>query len=291
MQTTLQLESEVNCHNLINPPAEDRGCNVNLIINNAGSLILLTKKEVSLAETTCSLRIDDVLAMGFTSGEQYIITKEFANLLLAFNLSLKRVCMTNRRSEFSPIKTQILFELTKKLGSMVRKTARKVEVIINEDPVLILDSVRITVGISEEIDIPPIIQLFRNIQQVRKPESYESSSLHDINLRSSLRNYENGMSEFNVLFKFKSIYNALELVTNVNGENREKEKFDNEVCRLSGVSTDIVRAWRGFYNRTKHVQRNSSDMSTYSSGNKELTNYLSEIRKCTQSILLSKLVR
>jgi hypothetical protein len=98
-----------------------------------------------------------------------------------------------------------------------------------------------------------------------------------------------GISELNMLFKFKHIFNALELATNVNGKSREGDEFDNEVNELSGVSTETVGSWRKFYNRTKHVQRNPKDIETYNSGNQELSKNLISIRKCAQKILLSRL--
>jgi hypothetical protein len=92
---------------------------VDLKFTNSDSLITFTKKEVTLAETIYSVRIPDALAIGFTSSEQYILTNEFANLILTSNLLLKRACITYTRSESSSYNvTQIIPEQAK---SIVKK--------------------------------------------------------------------------------------------------------------------------------------------------------------------------
>jgi hypothetical protein len=125
---TFKLNSEIFCHSLINPPAQDRACDVTLKFNRLDHLITLTKKEVTLAETIYSINITDAIAIGFTSSEQHILPKEFANLILAFNLLLNRVCMTSRRSDFSS------YEVVRSASG-------------------ISDHVGIAVGFSEELDI------------------------------------------------------------------------------------------------------------------------------------------
>jgi hypothetical protein len=92
------------------------------------------------------------------------------------------------------------------------------------------------------------------------------------------------------LFKFKNIFNALELVTNIDGINRTKSDFDNEAIRLGPTNCSDVEKWRNFYNRIKHVQRNSGDIRMYEEGEKGVTQELLCSRKCVQELLLSKLI-
>jgi hypothetical protein len=159
--------------------------------------VTLTKKEESLAETIYSIRIADALDIGFTSSEQHVLSKEFANLILAFNILLKRTCITYRKSEFSSINVaQIVLKFTDEVRSVVRKTSDGFHALINEEPIRISDDVRIAVKISEKLDILPLIPLFKRIQQTQRFESSTLSSLYDFNLANSLKNYEIGSDPF-----------------------------------------------------------------------------------------------
>jgi hypothetical protein len=59
--------------------------------------------------------------------------------------------------------------------------------------------------------------VFRKLQKINIYGTPKTSKIHDINLMSSLYHYEIAMSEFNRLFKFKNMFNALELVVNIDG--------------------------------------------------------------------------
>jgi hypothetical protein len=84
------------------------------------------------------------------------------------------------------------------------------------------------------------------------------------------------------------MFNALELVVNIDGKDRTGENFDTEAKRL--VPANIgVKEWREFYNRIKHVHRDSGDIQAYEKGEEHLSDYLKCSRSCVQELLLSKL--
>ena len=86
----------------------------------------------------------------------------------------------------------------------------------------------------------------------------------------------------------KHLFNALELIANKDGKKREQDVFDSHVTKLSTVVQTDVQEWRELYNRTKHADRNSSDIESYVSGIKHLgIKYLIPMRKCYQKIVLS----
>jgi hypothetical protein len=70
---------------------------------------------------------------------------------------------------------------------------------------------------------------------------------------------------------------------------RERKHFDNAVSSLYPVLSSDVEGWRCFYNRIKHFQKDPSDLKRYYEGQEKLPATLPEIRKCVQSILLSRL--
>ena len=85
------------------------------------------------------------------------------------------------------------------------------------------------------------------------------------------------------------MFNALELVVNIDGKERMKDVFDAEAKRLDPINSKDVEKWRNFYNRIKHVQRHSNDIKVYEEGEKDLSDELESCRKCARGILLSKL--
>jgi hypothetical protein len=151
------------------------------------------------------------------------------------------------------------------------------------------DKVSIVVGIAEIIEEKQIVKVFRKLQKINRYGMPKSSKIRDINLMSSLHHYEAAISEFNRLFKFKYMFNALELLINIDGNDRKQDVFDAEAKRLDPTNCKNVEKWRNFYNRTKHVQRHSTDIKVYEEGEKDLPDELDCCRRCVQGILLSKL--
>jgi hypothetical protein len=48
------------------------------------------------------------------------------------------------------------------------------------------------------------------------------------------------LSEFNRLFKFKNMFNALELLVNIDGKDRKQDVFDAEAKRLDPTNCKNV---------------------------------------------------
>ena len=112
-----ELSACVYCHDLINPPTHDRSCDINLEVTNGG-LIQFTKQKLTNAGTEYLLKIPHAKSIGLT-GSEHVVSHEFDNLILAFNLALERVCMMRRGgAEFSnpsiPKKTSHSVDVTRK---------------------------------------------------------------------------------------------------------------------------------------------------------------------------------
>lgn len=281
-----ELEADVSCHDLINPPARGRNFNVDIQLINA-SFIYLKKKGATESGTTYSLNTSHPLTVGFTTSEEPIFLTEFENLLLAFNLILFRICVTSS-SQFSKynIKHKILNPKSK---YAVIKKDNKVFVNIIEDHILVSDSVNATVPLSATLEERNVIEVFQKLQKMKRFKINRQSSIQDNNLNNSLENYEKAMLDTNKISKFMHLFIALELVTNINGNNLTGSCLNNEVNNLSKVSRKSVEQWREFYNRTKHTQRNKQDIDKFYNGEKDLPDNLISIRKCVKTILLSEL--
>ena len=88
-----RVKKQLFAHDLINPPTEFSSCNIVLLADSHECVLNLEKGQVSHG-TSYTLSLEDALQFGFTSAEQSIFVKELRNLILAFNLTLSRVCMT-----------------------------------------------------------------------------------------------------------------------------------------------------------------------------------------------------
>jgi hypothetical protein len=68
------------------------------------------------------------------------------------------------------------------------------------------------------IEEKQIVDLFRKLQKVNRYGMPKPSTMCEVNLNNALRQYEAAMLEFNKLFKFKNMFNALELLVNIDGK-------------------------------------------------------------------------
>lgn len=278
------FQRDIYCHQLVNPPTHDRSCDINLQLSKSEGFIDLERRRLSSSQSIYSIRISNIEQLGFTSIEQHALEHGFRNLLLAFNLVIQRTCITDMKLD----PNYDLVTEHNESNNLVRKIDNTFCVSIVEN-IEVRDKVSIVVGIAETIEEKQIVEVFRKLQKINIYGTPKTSKIHHINLMSSLHNYEIAMSEFNRLFKFRNMFNALEIVVNIDGKDRKKDDFDTEAKRLDPINCKDVEKWRNFYNRTKHVQRNSTDIKVYEEGEKALSDFLKYCRRCVQKILLSKL--
>lgn len=237
-----EISKSVYCDDLINPPAHDRKCSINLDVANT-VLIQFIKENRTNAGTRYLLRLPQAKSTGFTSYEQNIVSHEFDNLILAFNLVLERVCTTSKSSEFAM--DSITFK--KRLqSSNVRRIGNKVIVDITDGNIDIREDVQVTVIHSAKVEERTILEAFHNLQKLRMFQINGNSSIRENNLKKSLQNYSNAMEEENMVLKFRDLFTALEVCININGIERKDGPFDNEVSNLSGTSPNTVERWRLF---------------------------------------------
>jgi hypothetical protein len=279
------IKKQIFAHDLINPPTEASSCNIELPSNSPDCMLKLEKGRVSYC-TSYTLSVEDALQLGFTSAEQSLFIREFQNLILAFNLTLSRVCMTIENFYVShgginiiPPESKVS---TERIGNQTRVNV--------EETIVLRDEVQITVGLSETFVCQSIVELFQKLQSLRGHDSHNNTTVELSNISKALREYESAISAYTRITKFKHLFNALELVANKDGKKRESDVFDLHVANLSSVQQTDVEEWRELYNRTKHADRNSADIETYLSGIKHIgSKYLLPLRRCYQDIILSLL--
>lgn len=279
------FQRDIYCHQLVNPPAYDRSCDINLQLLKSEGLIDLERKNLSSSQSTYSIRISNIEQLGFTSIEQHALEHEFRNLILACNLVIQRTCFTDMNLEYP---SSNLVRAHAETKSMVHRVENASYALIIEN-VELRDTVSIVVGIAEMIEEKQIVEVFRKLQKVNSYGIPRPSTIADINLRNSLSHYEAVMSDFSRLFKFKNLFNALELAINIDSEDRTGKNFDDEAIRLDPENCNDVQNWRKFYARIKHIQQNSAHIEAYEKGEKDLANKIEYSRRAVQKILLFKL--
>ena len=94
------LDKHVFCHDLLNPPNEIRSSYIDLELIKPVGYINIRRVKNDSAESAYLVVMPSGHDLGFTTGEQGDLENEFANLILAFNLTQKRTCMTSKKDDF-----------------------------------------------------------------------------------------------------------------------------------------------------------------------------------------------
>jgi hypothetical protein len=280
------LERLVFCHDLINPPAQSRSSYAWLDLLKSEGSFDITKLDDDSSESRYLLRIQSGHNLGFTTCEQGELENEFMNLVLAVNLTQNRICMTFRKNEFP------LYKVT------LKPSEPKVNVtklngghhIHSEENLVFREESHASVFVLGQIEEKLVSQIFKKIQRLKRFEKKQEHDLQYINLNSALSHYESGILDFNPWMKFKHIFNSLELVVNMSGgPGLTYSDFDISVARISSATRIQAQEWREFYNRLKHVQKNSRDVQMYYQGTETFSDKLRYIRPTVNEILLSNL--
>jgi hypothetical protein len=281
------LKRHVYCHDLQNPPSQSRSCYVTMKLVNSRGLMNLDRADVESSETVYMISMPSGNTLGFTSSEQSLIRNEFSNFILALNLTQKRICINNKGGDFQSDEVTLKVPETK---TSVTKSDGGFH-LDSEETIVFREEYFTGVGIWGEIDENKVVNLFQKIQKLRRFEKKDVSQLQTMNLIDALNKYESGIAEFDSLVKFKHFFNALELVINMAGTNLKGEDFDKEVEKISPISKSEAKNWRDFYNRTKHVQKDSDDINKYYYGmdTATLANTLLAIRTSLNDLLISKM--
>lgn len=141
------MTRDIFVHDLANPPAEDRNCDVELTLVGSEGRIMLTKQEIGL-QTKYLLKVPDANSIGLASFDQMDVDHGIRDLVLAFNLSLERACISTMKGEMPRPEIQIRVPEN---PVRIEHTPEGVHVLVTETMVA-RDFVHITVGTKEELD-------------------------------------------------------------------------------------------------------------------------------------------
>jgi hypothetical protein len=273
------IRRPIFAHDFLNPPREDRSCNIDIVITTPSSKLDLVKETPGL-QTRYMLTIDDPSIIGLTSSEQAMVDKAVKDLILAFNLSLVRTCLSTVGANLYPAEVETKTPETK---VTIEETPRGKNLKVVE-AIGFRDSVYITIGTREEISEQRVIADLNKIIKVNR-FSPTPSLERELNLSKALNEYEIAMSTFDRLRIFKSLYNTIEFCANWTGTDNRGPVLDANVAAITAIPQSDIEFWRDFYNRTKHVDRTTLEASTFVQGMEKLPEISPIIREAAKKLI------
>lgn len=208
-------------------------------------------------------------------------------LLIAFNLNLKRLVLTNQKASYvrpyvnaGQTCNPILTEEPRSNGGRI------IQIKLNEE-ISPQDSYSRYIELTESVGEKAVLETLRRINKLFKAPG----DLRASNLKKALERYEDSMTSCNMRSTFLSLYIALENAVNYdcNDKHCRDENFDKKASKIIGVQEEVIAKWRTRANRIKHVDSNYEEMNKYNSGMKELPTCLESLRQATNKAIISRL--
>ncbi|MGA3107849.1 MAG: hypothetical protein ABSD99_00105 [Candidatus Bathyarchaeia archaeon] len=270
------LSFKAFAHDVNNPPSMQSSCDVTLDVVNTRGVLQFSKEAVG-AQTEYKVLVQDPSSIGITSDEQEIVNRVSQDLVLGCNIILGRVALSIFRLDLAKPNVMVIASPSQ---VVVKDTPTGKSIEISEEG-HVRDEVHLTIGTREALDESRVVQVCNKLVTFRRFVIDASSSLPRANLINALHEYEAAMASVDRLLTFKHLYNVLELITNIDGTNREGFSLDNQMASDSGTPVTECEDWRILYNRTKHIHRSSTDVATFVTGLEKLTTYIPVMRQAS----------
>lgn len=281
---SFEVKRPVFAHDFLNPPAEDRTCDINIKLINPSGAINLTKESPGI-QTRYRLTVSDSSLIGLNSSDQGSIERAIKDLILSFNLCLMRSCLSTLSGELPSAEIKFLPKETK---VTIKDTPNGKHITIH-DTVRITDRVSIRLGSHDELDEKQALLNLEKIIEVNRFNPKETTPLKVLSLGKALNAYERAMSTFDRMQTFKNLYNTLEFCANWNGVDHTGPALDSLIASISPVSQADFRSWRRFNARTKHVDRTPREASRFVKGMEMLSSILPPIREAAKQLIIDRL--
>ncbi len=258
---------------LMNPPSMQSSCDIDLRLVNAVGTFQLIKENV-VGQTEYRVSVLNPPNLGVPSFEQGIINTASQDLILACSLVLQRTVLSVFKLE--PNKPDVLLApIPTEVTVKDIPTGKSIEI---RETLRIRDEVHVAVGTKEDMDEPLVQRVASQLNRLQRFKLDASSGLLKANLTNALHEYEAAMASLDSLLLFKHFYNAHEIISNIDGRDRNGSDLDLQMATITGASQTDCKNWRDLYNRTKHIHRNLADVSTFVSGTDHVTSYNSVMR-------------
>jgi hypothetical protein len=238
----MSVSRTIFVHELCNPPYSGHGVEVELNFTNGKHFEITNWKKSD--QPSFTLTIKDPKSIGLINTDAYNIEKFIDNVTLSFNLVLKDASFSRNKADSSDTELKHPNEVTEREDQNGNK---QVNIAINNLRV----TMHATIGFKEDIDEEQILQILEKLIKLDSLSSVLGLKIQD--LKKSLDDYSNAMSNFNRLDIFKNLNSSIEHSVNCDGFDRKGSNFDNEVGRITGIDLLKFADWRELNARAKHI--------------------------------------
>ncbi len=278
---SFSIKRLIFAHDFLNPPTEDRSCDIDIMITDPSGKITLTKEAPGL-QTRFILTVAEPSLIYIADSGQAIVEKGIKDLLLSFNLGLVRTCLStlggglySAEVEMKPTEAKITIEET--------PAGKNIKI---SETLAFRETLHITIGTREEISEQQAMVYLNKITGVSRFSS-KPRTARESNLSKALNEYEMAMSSFDRLRTFKSLFNTVEFCANWTGTDYQGRVLDANIAATTRVSQQDVEFWRSLYNRTKHVDKSALEALTFIEGTGKLPEILPKIREVAKQLIIN----
>ena len=167
----------------------------------------------------------------------------------------------------------------------IEKTSDGTKITIKE-VIRIRDSVSLAVGFIDELDETQALDTLQKIQTVFNYGNNSTLKIH--NLQKSLNAYLRGTNATDIFLVFRSLYESLELATNLDKPRRKDADFDVEVKRIMSDQAVPVKDLRRLNNRIKHADENEQ-RAYYETSTANISQHICTLRPVVTTVILHRL--
>lgn len=160
---SFSIKRPVFAHDFLNPPTEDRNCNIDIMIADPSGKIILTKETPGL-QTRFMLTIAEPSMIGITDSGQATVEKGIKDLLLAFNLGLVRTCMSTLGGDLYSAEIETKAPEAK---ITIEETPKGKNIKISET-LTMRETLHITIGTREETSEQQAVNYLNRIINVKR---------------------------------------------------------------------------------------------------------------------------
>lgn len=278
------IRRSIFAHCFLNPPQEQKTCNVEIKVCASNSQIELVKSSSeSESQTKFDLEIKDSSVLDISEANQANGDKIVKNLVLAFNLVISRSCISILSGDLPSTETKSL--PARVIEKVFRKESGPNKSVVIVDSIGLVDSVSVVLTIVEELNVEHALNYFKLITKINR-HSPNPAFLVKANIGKALNEFENAMSAFDKLRIFKYLFNTVEFCANYKGTDLKGDPLDFAIATYTHLSKLEIKEWRMFYNLTKHVDRSSGDTIKFIEDSKKLDEILPRIREAAKIMLI-----
>lgn len=138
-----------------------------------------------------------------------------------------------------------------------------------------------------KVDEAEVLNIMEKILQYRVSNKGQRSLLEK-NIIESINNYQLALISPNIFPRFVFLFHAFEKAVNADKDRRGKD-FIKHASKLTGFTESKIKELLEFYDRIKHVFRNTNDILTMENSIKNFSELALRLKKVTDNAILYRI--